>query len=231
MQEIQECTMSLQFWSFFHKKDNYYKTIVSRTTQKLKSSKTKGKKDILSKVKVFIDEVLNPAKAEKYKPDLTIEQILDSLDITEEQYYEALSISVSNDHEIHLKRSPDSCFINNYSPTVFTAWQANIDIQPVFDYYKCVTYLCSYMSKGETECSEAIRAAASEARKDNLEIKETLKKIGAAFLCSREVSSQECVYRCLPDLWLRKTFPQTVFINTDFPDKRVRMKKKQQTNY
>ena len=213
------------FGHFFTKKTIITKPLSQELHKNLRAAKLKEREDILSKVKVFIDEVLNPAKAEKYKPDLTIEQILDSLDITEEQYYEALSISVSNDHEIHLKRSPDSCFINNYSPTVLTAWQANIDIQPVFDYYKCVTYLCSYMSKGETECSEAIKAAASEALKDNLEIKETLKKIGAAFLCSREVSSQECVYRCLPELWLRKTFPQTVFINTDFPDKRVRMKK------
>ena len=71
--------------------------------ENLRAAKLKEREDILSKVKVFIDEVLNPAKAEKYKPDLTIEQILDSLDITEEQYYDALSISVSNDHEIHLK--------------------------------------------------------------------------------------------------------------------------------
>ena len=218
------------FGHFFTKKTIITKPLSQELHENLRAAKLKEREDILSKVKVFIDKVLNPAKAEKYKPDLTIEQILDSLDITEEQYYEALSISVSNDHEIHLKSSPDSCFINNYSPTVLTAWQANIDIQPVFDYYKCVTYLCSYMSKGESECSEAIRAAASEALKDNLDIKETLKKIRAAFLCSREVSSQECVYRCLPELWLRKTFPQTVFINTDFPDKRVRMKKKQQIN-
>ena len=203
------------FGHFFTKKTIVTKPLSQELHENLRAAKLKEREDILSKVKVFIDEVLNPAKAEKYKPDLTFEQILDSLDITEEQYYEALSISVSNDHEIHLKRSPDSCFINNYSPTVLTAWQANIDIQPVFDYYKCVIYLCSYMSKGETECSEAIRAAASEARKDNLEIKETLKKIGAASLCSREVSSQECMYHCLPELWLRKTFPQTVFINTD----------------
>ena len=138
------------FGHFFTKKTIITKPLSQELHENLRAAKLKEREDILSKVKVFIDEVLNPAKAEKYKPDLTIEQILDSLDITEEQYYEALSISVSNDHEVHLKRSPDSCFINNYSPTVLTAWQANIDIQPVFDYYKCVTYLCSYMSKGET---------------------------------------------------------------------------------
>ena len=81
------------------------------------------------------------------------------------------------------------------------------------------------MSKGETQCSEAIRTAAKEAKKENLNLKQSLRKIGAAFLSSREVSSQECVYRCLPELWLRKTFPGTVFINTALPDSRIRTMK------
>ena len=74
------------------------------------------------------------------------------------------------------------------------------------------------MSKGETHCSEAIRVAAKETKKDSLDLKESFKKIGTAFLSSREVSSQECVYRCLPELWLRKTFPGTVFINMALPE-------------
>ena len=45
------------------------------------------------------------------------------------------------------------------------------------------------------------------------------KKSGAAFLLTREVSSQECVYRCMPELWLCKTFAKAVFISTDLPDK------------
>ena len=55
------------------------------------------------------------------------------------------------------------------------------------------------------------------------------KKIGAAFLRSREVSSQECVDRCFPEVWLRKTFPGTIFINTALPEQRGRtMKSKEQ---
>ena len=29
-----------------------------------------------------------------------------------------------------------------------------MDIQPAFNDHRCVTYFCSYMSKGETHCSE-----------------------------------------------------------------------------
>ena len=59
-------------------------------------------------------------------------------------------------------------------------------------------------------------------------VQDGLRKIGAAFLSSREVSSQECVYRCIPELWLRKIFPATVFVSTDLPDKRLRVTKSQQ---
>ena len=55
--------------------------------------------------------------------------------------------------------------------------------------------------------------------------RDQLGKIGAVFLSTREVSSQECVYRCMPELSLRKIFPATVFVSTDMPEKRIRIKK------
>ena len=67
--------------------------------------------------------------------------------------------------------------------------------------------------------------AAKEAREENLDIHNTLRKIRAAFLSSREISSQECVDRCLSELWLRRTFPGTVFITTALPSERVKMRK------
>ena len=57
-------------------------------------------------------------------------------------------------------------------------------------------------------------------------VAEGLSKIGAAFLSTREVSSQECVYRCMPELWLRKIFSGAVFIST--AEKRINVAKSQQ---
>ena len=135
------------------------KTIVAKPLSSemddLETSKVLQEREvILNKVKCFINEVLNPANNTQFNPDLNIHEILSSLDISEEEYYSALSISGNSDNEIHLKRSPNSCFINNYSPIVLLAWQANMDIQPVFNHHRCVTYLCSYVSKRETHCSE-----------------------------------------------------------------------------
>lgn len=74
--------------------------------------------------------------------------------------------------------------------------------------------------KMRLECSHAIMNAAKEA---NLGIKDGLSKTGTAFLSSRELSSEECVYRCMPELWFRKIFPETVFVGTDLTEKRIRV--------
>ena len=86
----------------------------------------------------------------------------------------------------------------------------------------------TYFTKDETECSKAIAKAAKEAQhNENMNVRDGLKKIGAAFLSAREVSSQECVYRVMPKLWLRKVFPKSIFVSTEFPEKRLRVAKEQ----
>ena len=85
--------------------------------------------------------------------------------------------------------------------------------------------MCAYFSKAEDGCSEALLKATKEVVHQNLSTRNALRKIGATFLSSREVSAQECVFRCLPELCVRKTFPGVIFINTDLPENRVRMVK------
>ena len=82
------------------------------------------------------------------------------MSISGEEYNRALSISEDNDYELHLIRPPNSCFVNNYFSDGLKAWQANMDIQPVFNEYKAVTYMCSYFSKSEDQCSAAMKQAA-----------------------------------------------------------------------
>ena len=95
---------------------------------------------ILEKVKVYIDEYLFPRKhnivdpsKENYEDPGSIPDILYKLDLMVEDYYNALSISKDSDFEIHLRRPPNSCFVNNYFAEGLLAWEANLDIQPVFN--------------------------------------------------------------------------------------------------
>ena len=112
---------------------------------------------ILNKVKDYINLNLDPKKVnifysskEGYVAPPTISQVLSELNISEEDYYHALSISSDDDFEIHLKRPTTSCFINNYFAVGLQAWLANIDIQPVFNHYKAVSYMCAYFSRVST---------------------------------------------------------------------------------
>ena len=192
----------------------------------MKTNILEKRRETLTLVKDKIDDVLNPSKP-NYDSSLIESDIFSSIGITADQYYSALSVSPDSDHELHLKRPIDSCFINNYFVAGIKGFAANVDLQPVFNHCKCITYVCSYFTKDETECSQAIMNAAKEAKDVNMNIRDGLKKIGAAFLSTREVSSQECVYRCMPELWLRKIFSAAVFVSTDLPDKRVRIAKSQ----
>ena len=61
--------------------------------------------------------------------------------------YQFLQINIFN---IYLRRPVDSCVINNYFVAGIKGFAANVDLQPVFNHYKCVTYVCSYFTKDET---------------------------------------------------------------------------------
>ena len=184
-----------------------------------------NRRKILSKVKYYIDEFLNPHKPSYRGDNLSISEILDELQINKEDYYKSLSISPDEDLLIHLQRPPNSYFINNYFDLGLRAWEANLDIQPVFNYFKAISYMCSYFSKSETESSVAMKKALEECC--DLEFKDRMKKIAIAFLSHRQCSVQEAVYQLLPELWLRKTFPVVTFANTNLPEKRFKMCKSQ----
>ena len=145
------------------------------------------------------------------------------LGITEDEYYNSLSISKDSEFEIHLRRPPNSCFVNNYFAEGLRAWEANMDIQPVFNQYKAVTYMCKYLSKSEDECSKAMKQALDEARNYKDDKFQQMFRIAKAYSSSRESSVQEAVYHVMPELWLRKTFPRVIFANSNFPENRFRI--------
>ena len=74
-----------------------------------------------------------------------IDEVLGLLDIPLDVYENCLSISSDeSDFELHLKRDTNSWFVNNYFEEGLQAWEANIDLQPVFNHYKAVQYMCAY---------------------------------------------------------------------------------------
>ena len=71
-------------------------------------------------VKSYIDNNLNPLKLNVIDPTkdnftqpLSVQEILDELEISKVEDYRTLSISNDEDFELHLKRKPNSYFVNN----------------------------------------------------------------------------------------------------------------------
>ena len=136
------------FGQFFTNRTIVAEPLSDEINDDVKTSILDKRKEMLTLVKEKIDDQLNPSKP-NYDSTLTESNILSSVGITEEQYYAALSISPDSDYELHLKRPIDSCFINNYFIAGIKGFAANVDLQPVFNHYKCITYVCSYFTKDE----------------------------------------------------------------------------------
>ena len=94
--------------------------------------------------------------------------------------------------------------MNNYFCDGLIACEVNMDIQPVFNHYKAVAYICAYLSKSESECSVAKKQAVQDAFEKELDNYEQMKSVVNAYLNKRECSIQKCVYHILPGHWLRK---------------------------
>ena len=78
------------------------------------------------------------------------------------------------------------------------AWEANIDIQPVFNHYKVVVHMRAYLSKSENKCSVAMKQAVRDAFEKELNNYEQMKSVANAYINKREGSIQKCVYHILP---------------------------------
>ena len=98
-----------------------------------------------------------------------------------------------------------------------------MNIQPVFNEYKAVTYMCSYFSKSEDQCSAAMKQAAKEALDNELDHFGTMKNILQTYTSKRECSVQEAVYQVLPELHLRRVFPSVYFVNKHLPEERSKI--------
>ena len=219
-----------RFGKFFKNKTIIAQPLADSVPLDVKLQNMQQRNNILRKVKNYIDNELNTSKKnfldntkEDYEEFKSNDEILASLEISKHDYEEAPSISNNNDFQIHYKRSPNSCFVNNYFCDGLKTWEANMDIQAVFNHYKAVAYMCAYLSKPENECSVAMKQAARDVFEKELNNYEQMKSAANAYINKRECSTQECVYHIVPGQWLRKTFPGVIFGNSNIPEKRFRL--------
>ena len=74
--------------------------------------------------------------------DITFDQLLVNLKLTEQDYLLAIRSSLKAP-TVFLKRKPNELRINNYNAACLSAWHANMDIQFVLDVYACAIHIQS----------------------------------------------------------------------------------------
>ncbi|XP_078336941.1 uncharacterized protein LOC144626544 [Crassostrea virginica] len=77
--------------------------------------------------------------------------------------------------------------------------------------YCCIVYIISYISKAEREIGMLLKQTQIEATEGNLSARDTIKRIGSAYLNHREVSAQEAVYRVC-NLKMKESSRKVIFI-------------------
>ena len=83
--------------------------------------------------------------------------------------------------------------------------------------------MCSYLSKEEGECSQAMKQEFKDTLEKGDNYYEQMKTIAHAYSSERECSSQEAAYHIMPELCLRKVFPAAGNVNSNIPEKRVKI--------
>lgn len=144
----------------------------------------------------------------KMGEQITMDEFLERLDVSEEDYILAVRSSIKED-TVFLKRTPWEIRVNAYNRDLLLATRANMDIQYVMNVYACAKYIASYLTKGQRGMSELLRKACAEVQTGNMVIRQQMRHIANKFINAVEISAQEAAYLLL-QLPLRKSLRQVV---------------------
>ena len=179
---------------------------------------------IQKKIKENAERIRDVLDNMKYGEDISFEDFLNKLQLTEECYILAIRHTIIRD-TLFLKRAPAEIRINSYNTDLLKAWRANMDMQYVLDPYACATYILSYITKGQRGMSRLLEKASEEAKSGNKDITNRVRHIGNKFLNAVEISAQEAVYLVL-QMPMRRSSRTFQFISTSPPDERTFLLKK-----
>ena len=135
-------------------------------------------------------------------------------DIKYEDYIMAIKKTRKRGSTALLERDITEIYINNYNPEWTLAWNANHDIQPVFDYFAVITYVTDYWAKPD-EGLTALLTEAAQTIKDEPDQQKRCQQLANTFLSHRQMGEAEAYYKILPNLTLKYSSMDTVFIPAD----------------
>ena len=133
-------------------------------------------------------------------------------DVPYEDYKRYLKMGRSG-YTVVLQRDIDEVFINSYNPEWIRAWDANLDIQPVLDFFAVITYVTEYAWKpepGESDINKVLESCSDDK-------KEQMKAVSNTFLTTREMGESEAAYKVISSLSMTGANNSAQWVSLDRP--------------
>ena len=191
--------------------DKNGKEVKSQKVEEIMKMYPKNKNTIRKRIEVILEEASKDGEGE----------------ITYETYRRAVE-----QHEpgkgckLHLKRDIDEIFINNYNPEWLEAWDSNIDISLVSDFYGAITYITDYWTKDSSGLTDVLRTAVKQLNKDD-KMKKKCHEMANTFISHRQIGEAEAYYKLFPHMNLVYSSVATIYIPTVSKGERRQFLKKQ----
>ena len=165
-----------------------------------------------------ISEIMNKYKKENesvkdYQDNRKerIKEICKRADVNFDDYLTALGNS-SSGYKVILARDIDETMINPYNTDMLRAWNGNMDLQPVLDFFAVVTYVSDYYAKDDTGLMDILNGVLKD---DNAQdLKDKMKTLANAFLMMRQIGEAEAVFRLIKTMNLSKSNIKCEFVAT-----------------
>ena len=173
-----------------------YRQILRKVTQVLEN------KDVMAEIMNRYNKQKETIEEYEINTKLRIKEMLKIAGVDYNEYIQALGTSKTG-YSIIQRRDLDEIYINPYNIEWLRAWNGNMDIQIVLDYFAVITYVTDYYAKDDTGTMEIIRAVLEDTSSKDL--REKMKMISNVFLTHRQMGEAEAVYRLLPSMKLKKS--------------------------
>ena len=131
-----------------------------------------------------------------------IKAMLEKAHVTIEEYEEAMSYTKMG-YKVCIERDLTEIYVNSYNVEWIEAWDANMDMQPCFDYHATITYITDYFAKDDTGLMQVINSVLRQDASENT--KDRMKAVANTFMTHRQIGEAEAVYRLLPNMVLKNS--------------------------
>ena len=213
-EEEEDASGPMGTWEFEKYKVQRYRELRQKTSKMTPERKKKEKLKLYEELKKKYEKVKERMDRKKWKKI----EIKDYLDAVHQQPRKGSTVL--------LKRDIDEIFMNNYNPEMITAWDANMDLQPTFDYYAVITYIVDYFTKTDETQQTILRQAMKQLPKDQ-DARKRCNDLANLFLTHRQVGEAEAYYKLFPHMNLIYSDVATVFVPTDARGERSHFLQKQ----